>query len=117
MIANETFSSFAGSEWNFLCLAFVVVLMCCEARLSPISSFGRKLSARLCLSRISPNNSLENYDLWRRILARNSGLTTRELGCAKRGGEIETIIGTTSSRKSFPQIFCLLWQNGGENEC
>lgn len=52
MIANETFSSFAGSEWNFLCLAFVVVLMCCEARLSPISSFGRKLSARLCLSRI-----------------------------------------------------------------
>lgn len=52
MIVNETFSSFAGSEWNFLCLVFVVVLMCCEARLSPISSFGRKLSARLCLSRI-----------------------------------------------------------------
>lgn len=109
MIANETFSSFAGSEWNFC--ASLLLLFWCVAKLAFLlfRHSGESFPLAFVCREFSPNNSLENYDLWRRILARNSGLTTRELDCAKRGGKTETIIGTTSSRKSFPQNWWREW--------
>lgn len=91
---------------GIFCASFLL-LFWCVAKLAFLlfRHSGESFPLAFVCREFSPNNSLENYDLWRRILARNSGLTTRGLGCAKRGGKMETIIGTTSSRKSFPQFF------------